>query len=137
MRSSPASRGKISSIASSRLLRRLDPAALRAAWWAGRAARAANAQLAANGGLGRVDLPDPPAVPDRAQSGMDFVLTRMGHRCLVQAHVRQAWFAARGQPRDVVIGVMNVPEFRAHAWLDGDPPEKQQGCAELLRHPAP
>jgi hypothetical protein len=57
--------------------------------------------------------------------------------CLVRASVRQAWYAAHGDLRDVVIGV-TAPSggFAAHAWLDGDAPCHSDGFHELLRRPA-
>jgi hypothetical protein len=57
--------------------------------------------------------------------------------CLVRATVRQAWYAAHGDLRDVVIGV-TAPSggFAAHAWLDGDAPCHSDGFHELLRRPA-
>jgi hypothetical protein len=35
--------------------------------------------------------------------------------------VLQAWDAAHGRSRDLVIGITGPDGFRAHAWLDGDP----------------
>jgi hypothetical protein len=47
--------------------------------------------------------------------------------------VLQAWHAAQGRPRDLVIGV-TAPSagFQAHAWLDGENPGAFE---ELLRRP--
>ncbi|CAN5649373.1 hypothetical protein BH20ACT23_BH20ACT23_14520 [soil metagenome] len=58
--------------------------------------------------------------------------------CLERATVLQAWYAAQGQRRDLIIGV-TAPQtgFRAHAWLDGDPPCHTEGFHELLRRPLP
>jgi hypothetical protein len=57
--------------------------------------------------------------------------------CLPAAIVRQAWFAAHGAKRDLVVGV-TAPSggFEAHAWLDGDPPCHTERFEELLRRPA-
>ena len=50
----------------------------------------------------------------------------------------QAWHAAHGEPRDVIVGV-TAPgaEFRAHAWLDGEEPCAGDRFAELTRRRAP
>jgi hypothetical protein len=68
---------------------------------------------------------------------MNAVLRRGGYTCLVRAAVRQAWDAAHGRPRDLIIGV-NSPadDFQAHAWLDGDPAEGFREFHELLRRSA-
>ena len=69
---------------------------------------------------------------------MNAVLRRRGYTCLVSATVRQAWYAAQGDRRDLIIGITAPSEgFRAHAWLEGDAPNAgQEGFSELLRHPA-
>lgn len=33
----------------------------------------------------------------------------------------QAWEAAHGRRRDLVVGITGPDGFRAHAWLEGDP----------------
>jgi hypothetical protein len=65
------------------------------------------------------------------------VLRRGGYTCLVRAAVRQAWEAAHGCPRDLIIGV-NSPtdDFQAHAWLEGDLPDGTGEFRELLRRSA-
>jgi hypothetical protein len=51
--------------------------------------------------------------------------------------VLQAWHAARGTPRDVVIGVTRPGRaFEAHAWLEGDP-SVREGEFEVLRRQPP
>jgi len=66
------------------------------------------------------------------------VLRRGDYTCLEQALVRQAWDAAHGRPRELVIGVTSPSGgFGAHAWLDGDPARTAGDFVELLRHPAP
>jgi hypothetical protein len=45
----------------------------------------------------------------------------MGETCLVNSIVVQAWEAAHGRRRDLVIGITGLDGFRAHAWLEGDP----------------
>lgn len=68
---------------------------------------------------------------------MRAVLRRRSDTCLVRATVRQAWHAAHGVHRDLVIGVTAPGRgFQAHAWLDGDPPCHSEGFHELLRRPA-
>ena len=53
-----------------------------------------------------------------------------------RALVLQAWHAAGGTPRDVVIGVArSEPNFRAHAWLDGDPSVRESEFEVLRRQP--
>jgi len=41
--------------------------------------------------------------------------------CLERSLIRQAWLRARGDRRDVVIGVRRAEDPEAHAWLEGDP----------------
>jgi hypothetical protein len=48
-------------------------------------------------------------------------LRRSGESCLVTAIVLQAWEAAHGRSRDLIVGVTGATDFRAHAWLEGDP----------------
>lgn len=48
-------------------------------------------------------------------------LRRWRESCLVNAIVLQAWEAAHGRRRDLVVGVTGPNGFRAHAWLEGDP----------------
>ena len=73
-----------------------------------------------------------------AVAGVAAVLRRRPSTCLEQATVLQAWHAAHGRARDLIIGVTAPKEgFRAHAWLDGDPQCHDEGFRELLRRPAP
>jgi Transglutaminase-like superfamily len=79
-------------------------------------------------------LPEVPNVPVSAERGMRAVLARRQDTCLVRAIVRQAWYAAHGEPREMVIGVTApAPDFQAHAWLEGDPPPREEGFEELMR----
>lgn len=113
---------------------RLDPATLRAAWWAQDAARLARRQVAA-GGLESLALPPAPRLPPRAERGVRAVLRRRGERCLVSAAVRQAWHRGQGDERDLIVGVTApTPEFGAHAWLAGDP--VTEDFEEIGRRPA-
>jgi hypothetical protein len=92
--------------------------------------------------LRRTALPDvtvspPPRLPPTAVRGVRFVLRRRESTCLQRALVLQAWHAAQGSPREVVIGVTDSKgPFSAHAWLDGDPGDPGRGYDELLRLPA-
>lgn len=118
-------------------MRRLDLATVRAAWWALRSARRARRQLGTTGPEGIV-LPPVPPLPASAGRGVTGVLHRRRYTCLVSATVRQAWHAAHGDRRDLVIGV-TAPAggFQAHAWLDGDPECHPGAYQELVRRPAP
>ena len=115
---------------------RLLMAKLRAACWALRATRTARRRLA-TGGLDALALPPVPPLPHGAAAGVELVL-RLGVRnCLVRSAVRQAWYAAYGREYDLVIGVTTPSRgFKAHAWLEVDPPEASEGFEELLRRPA-
>ncbi len=106
---------------------------LRAAWWTLRAVRAARRQLR-SGSFDSLALPAVPETPLFAERGMTSMLRRLQTTCLEQVVVRQAWYAAQGSPRDLVIGVTAPSSgFEAHAWLDGDLPDHQEGFQELLR----
>jgi hypothetical protein len=106
---------------------------LRAAAWAVRAALSVRRQLS-QGTFDTVSVPPPPVAPPSATRGVHAVLRRTGHSCLVKSLVRQRWFAARGYPVDLIIGVTAPSEgFKAHAWLDGD---ADAGYRELTRRPA-
>lgn len=108
-------------------------AQLRAAWWAIGAVRSLRAQLGRRP-LDDVRVPPVPPVPAEAYGGVRRVLDVSGSTCLVSASIRQAWDAAHGHPRDLVIGVTPPSEgFRAHAWLEGDPESSRDGYRELLR----
>ena len=114
-----------------------DLPTLRASWWTLRAARRARRALPESGAE-PVELPPVPALPPHARRGVEGVLRRTRATCLVAATVRQAWHAAQGEPRDLVIGVTPPGGgFRAHAWLEGDHPCHSAGFEELLRRPAP
>jgi Transglutaminase-like superfamily len=111
----------------------LDLASLRAAWWTLRAVRRASRQLS-DGRLDSVALPRPPLLPASAERGVNGTLRRSKAKCLVQALVRQSWFAAQGLPRDLIVGVTSPGAgFGAHAWLDGDPECHDGDFYELLR----
>ena len=59
------------------------------------------------------------------------MLRRTGDSCLVRAIVVQAWEAAHGRHRDLIVGVTGATDFRAHAWLDGDPVPLAETAADL------
>ena len=105
-------------------------------WWAGRSL------IDVRRSLRRSALPDvavspPPPLPPSAVRGVRFVLRRRESTCLQRALVFQAWYAAQGNPREVVIGVTGMNDtFSAHAWLDGEPGDPGRGFDELIRIPA-
>jgi Transglutaminase-like superfamily len=102
-------------------VRRLSPANLRAAWWTVQTARRTRQLLAARGLDAALGPPPPPPLPIEAERGVRGALRRLRGTCLVNAIVLQAWEAAHGLRRDLVVGVTGPEGFRAHAWLQGDP----------------
>jgi Transglutaminase-like superfamily len=102
-------------------VRRFHPANLRAAWWAVQTARRTRQVLAARGLDAALAPPPPPPLPMEAERGVRGALRRQRGSCLVNAIVLQAWEAAHGLRRDLVVGVTGPEGFRAHAWLQGDP----------------
>jgi hypothetical protein len=110
---------------------------MRAGWWALLAIRRARRQLD-KGGIEAVRLRPPPSLPPEAEIGVRAAFRLWSQPCLIYAAVRQEWLAARGCYRDIVIGVTAPNDnFRAHAWLDGDPPCHSEGFEELVRRPLP
>jgi hypothetical protein len=82
-----------------------------------------------------VRLPSPPPGGPCAERGVAFALHRRRATCLEAALVRQAVLGGRGVSRELVIGVAgSAGSFRAHAWLHGDPIERQ--FTELTRRPS-
>jgi transglutaminase superfamily protein len=113
--------------------KRLTLSNLRAALWTLRSLRLAKQGLR-DGGWESVQLPNAPNVAHSSLPAVDYVLRRNGATCLPIAIVRQAWFAAQGSRRDLVVGVTKPSRgFEAHAWLEGDPPCHSYGFHELLR----
>lgn len=109
---------------------------LRAAVWTLRALRVAKKALS-TGRWDEVQLPRVPDVPDASLRAVESVLRRTGATCLPAAIVRQAWFAAHGSERDLVVGVTAPSRgFEAHAWLEGDPPCHFKRYQEFLKRPA-
>jgi hypothetical protein len=116
--------------------RRVDLPTLRAALWAQRALLQARRGLR-DGRLEDIELPAPPSLPPDAESGVHALLRRRPGTCLERALVLQRWYAARGTPREIVIGVRGpLAAFSAHAWLDGDPDGESGAFQELLRLPS-
>jgi hypothetical protein len=113
--------------------RRLTLPNLRAAVWTLRALRVVRKELRA-GRWESIELPRVPRLPRSAERAVEGVLRRVDATCLPRALVRQAWLAAHGSRRDVVVGV-TAPSagFEAHAWLAGEPPCHPNGYKELLR----
>jgi hypothetical protein len=105
--------------------------ALRGGWWALRAVRHVRRELR---GLPvrAVRVPPPPAPGRGVERGVRTVLQRLEPSCLERALILQRWLAARGELREVVIGV-TAPgsDFEAHAWLDGEPSLQFQEIARL------
>lgn len=119
------------------MARRIDVPTLRSAWWTLRSARRARRSLDRDGLEARLLLPPVPAVPDEAGRGVYAVLRRRNDTCLVRSMVVQAWDAAHGRRRDLIVGVTSPSgNFEAHAWLEGDPPPSDARFKELLRRPA-
>lgn len=112
-------------------------ARLRAAWWALGAARSVRRQLSSGLPIEQVVVPAVPSLPSEAGRAVGGLLRRSRFSCLVRTVVRQAWFAAHGDRRELVIGVKAPGEsFAAHAWLEGDPAGEHEGFRELARRPA-
>ena len=119
------------------MARRIDLPSLRAAAWTVRALTSARRQLRRRD-IRDLRVPPPPPVGPAAARGVGAILRRNPGTCLTRASVRQAWHAAQGHPRDIVIGVKREDgDFRAHAWLDGDPEDTSDEFQELTRQAAP
>lgn len=113
-----------------------DVPTLRAALWALLALRQTRRALK-RGPVTAIRVLRPPALPPSAGRGVRAVLRRSEPTCLERALVLQAWAAAQGEARDVVIGVNGTGEhFAAHAWLDGDADGEHGPFRELMRVPA-
>ena len=109
----------------------------RAMWWARRAACQVRTDLD-GGGLEELVVPPPPPLPRGCRRWVAAVLRSRGDTCLVRSAVLQAWDAAHGRPRDLIIGVTAPGEgFKAHAWLEGDPAEAFAGYTEVSRRVSP
>ena len=111
---------------------RLRPSYLVAAAWAlwqtGQAKRVVRHGVPAPGAIGR-----PPRAAGNDRRAVLSVLHRTRSTCLVRSLVLQAWEAAHGVERDIVIGVTGRADFQAHAWLDGEPGEPTERFTEMVR----
>lgn len=117
-------------------LDRVNVPGVRAAAWAARALNRTRRTLKHEGFV-RPSLPRVPDVPGEYRYGAVAALRRLRATCLESATVLQAWDAAHDADRDLIIGVTSPRSgFRAHAWLEGDPPCHDEGFSELLRRPA-
>jgi hypothetical protein len=117
------------------MARRIDIPTLRAVLWAQRALLEARYGLRRKG-VGRVRVAFPPKLPASARRGVLAVLRRRSHTCLERALLLQRWEAAQGRAVEVIIGIKgSSTEFKAHAWLDGEPDNDDGSFRELLRLP--
>ncbi len=69
---------------------------------------------------------DPFRSPGRAitERSVEIILQRNSASCLERSLVRQRYYLAKGQNRDVIVGVSPPKDgFRAHAWVSGDAEE--------------
>ena len=118
-------------------MRHLSVTTVRAAWWADRALAGVRRRLVSDGLKDVGSVATPPPLPPEAARIVESVLRRRGSTCLESALVLQAWHAARGISRDVVIGVTRPGlAFQAHAWLEGDP-SVREGEFEVIRRQPP
>jgi hypothetical protein len=119
-------------------LSRSHPQTIRAAWWALQALRRVRAELERSGIDAAAATPTPPAIPGEAVRGVYAVLRRRRATCLERSLVMQAWLAAHGDARALIIGVTPPGEnFHAHAWLEGEYPCHPGEFTELTRRGAP
>src|SRR4051812_38224336 len=89
--------------------------------WSRRAARTVRQELR-RGRFSPDEMQRPPSGPEAAEVVVNAVLRASRVTCLTRALVRQQWFAAHGDIRDLLIGVTSTQGgFRAHAWIEGDP----------------
>lgn len=111
----------------------MTASAVRAAWWTLRALRRVREQLT-EGHLTTLSVASPPSLPPEAVRGVEAVLRRRQNSCLERAILLQRWHVSQGRPLDVVVGVTSPAEmFRAHAWLEDEPPPASPRFAELFR----
>lgn len=111
--------------------------AVRTIWWAFRAGHRARCQLG-DGNLGDLSLAAPPQVHGSCRRWVEATLLARNDSCLVRSAVLQAWDAARGERRDLIIGVTSPSEgFQAHAWLEGDGEGTELDFVELTRWSPP
>jgi hypothetical protein len=101
--------------------------------WTLSALRAVRSRLTEQG-LDAASAPPAPVVRAAAEKTMLHMLRLSRETCLVKSLVRQSWYMAHGDERDLVIGI-TVPaeDFEAHAWLEGDDVDEVDGFTELVR----
>lgn len=100
---------------------RRGPTVARGAWWAWRSLRRVRLELRGGARYDQLVIKPPPRLGSAADRGVEAVVRRLEPSCLERALVLQRWLRARGDARDVVIGVTGPDGFRAHAWLEGEP----------------
>lgn len=106
-----------------------------AAWWTTHAVARAKRELRYCQ-FDSVNLPRVPRVPPTAERAVLAVLRCLPATCLERATVMQAWHAAHGVERDLIIGVTSPASgFEAHAWLEGDTHCHNRKFRELVRLP--
>lgn len=105
-------------------VRGVDLATLRAAWWTSSSLRSTRRALRKRR-IADIVVRRPPSLPLHAGRGVDAVLRRVPSTCLERALVLQRWLAEHGTRKDVVVGVTGRSDFRAHAWLDGEPVDER------------
>jgi Transglutaminase-like superfamily len=104
--------------------------------WVRSATVQARLQLEGGRRVDEVTLAAPPPSSLRSWGSARLTVRVSTRNCLGRSLVRQAWLAAAGDQRDLVIGVRRTPEFGAHAWLDGDAVPVEDAFEELLRLPS-
>jgi hypothetical protein len=116
-------------------LPKYHPAVLSAAAWAVVAARYARRQLRRHGASASV--PKPFRATPAGTRGVQAALRRYAPTCLERALVEQAWLAALGTERSIVIGVPpeGLKSAKAHAWVDGTGGPEAEAYLELYRIP--
>lgn len=74
----------------------------------------------------------PPPYPDLGYRAVELALKLTRRTCLERALIIQAWYAAAGYEREILIGVKGPSrDFEAHAWLEGEHASDYQ---ELARY---
>ena len=113
--------------------RRVGPSTLAGALWATLAVKVVRRRLKRRGLAAKI--PFPPRLGPGAERGVRAALRRLSPTCLERALVEQAWLAAAGRPRDVIIGLPpgGMKDGPAHAWVDGTDPAASAHYLELHR----
>jgi Transglutaminase-like superfamily len=112
---------------------RLNPVVILGAAWALLAVMVARRRLRKCGI--RAKTIRAPRLSSSAIRGVSGILHRLSPTCLERALVAQSWMAARGEYRDVVIGIPRggLTGARAHAWVDGSPSVVTTDYVEIHR----